>query len=81
MADMDWKEKMARSVAPGLFKRKDAETAESRKQQQEAADAEAARKAAEEEAKKPKKEFVFKKGGAVRGDGVAQRGKTRGRMV
>lgn len=28
----------------------------------------------------PVKEFVFKKGGTVRGDGVAQRGKTRGRI-
>jgi len=53
--------------------------------------AEAAKKELEERRKKrqaapaapaaPAKEFVFKKGGSVRGDGAAQRGKTRGRMV
>lgn len=39
--------------------------------------------APESATQKPQKDFVFKRGGAVkaRGDGVAQRGKTRGRMV
>lgn len=72
MANMEWKEKLARSVVPGLFKRKDAEAAELKKQQQQALEAEAARKAAEEEAKKPKKDFVFKQGGAVKGWGKAR---------
>ena len=47
-----------------------------------AAAAEAAKQQAEQEkAEKKVKEITFRKGGAIRGDGIAQRGKTRGRNV
>lgn len=79
----DWVKKKANDVFLGG--RGDASAAQMRKQEaKEKAEAEAAKKAAEEAAAQQKaeefrKNFKFAKGGKV--DGIAKRGKTRGRYI
>lgn len=67
------KGKLSNLIDPGTQQRANEAAAEMRRRAME--------QQKPKEAPAAPKEFVFKKGGLVRGDGCAQRGKTRGRMV
>lgn len=84
---MDLKEKIGRVLMPRMFERRDKEAADLKKlqeeQQRQAAEQQRLQQERKEEEERQKrlKDFVFKKGGVVRGDGVAKRGRTRGRFI
>lgn len=71
-------------LVTGKAKRKDVSATQAEEERQRKADAEAAAAAKAEAARKAAedkvKEIRFAKGGMVRGDGAAQRGKTRGKV-